>query len=556
VHFLGLDAFDLVPSKDQSHDLDQGPFGLKRCAYLRIHTADAADAHMDQDEIIEFLSDGEAYGQPGAAVERIETHAAIVFLVGERAFKLKRAVEYSFLDFSTPDMRHAVLEAELRLNRRTAPDLYRRVLPVARAHDGGLALDGDGQPVDWLLEMTRFEQRALLDNVAMRHGLDDRLLEQLAEAIVDFHGKAEVRRDHGGHRGLLAVIEGNARDLRSLADDVVARERVDALNERTAALLERHARLLEARREEGRVRHCHGDLHLGNLLLLDDRPVLFDCLEFDEALACTDVLYDLAFLLMDLLHRGLRAEAQTLLGDYLELDPDDAGTALLPLFMSVRAAIRAKVDGFKAQLGDDADERERAVEVASAYLDLALDLLDPRPARLIAVGGLSGTGKSTIARALAPDIGAAPGAVLLRSDRLRKRLFGADPTTRLGPDAYEKDVTRRVYDRIAARAEALLRAGHSVIADAVYARPEQRAQIEQAAKAAGAPFSGVWLDAPAEVLAERIEGRTGDASDATTEILRRQLEFDLGELTWSKVDARGPGESVLERARAVLGLEP
>jgi len=511
---------------------------------------------MDQDRIVEFLGHGEAYGEPGAAVERIETHAAIVFLVGERAFKLKRAVRYSFLDFSTPDRRHAVLEAELCLNRRTAPELYRRIVPITRTDEGELAIGGDGEPVDWLLEMARFEQRALLDNVAARHGLGDRLLEQLAQAIVDFHGKAEVRRDHGGHRGLLAVIEGNARDLGSLADDVLPRAPVEALNERTAALVERHRDLLEERREAARVRHCHGDLHLGNIVRLDDRPVLFDCLEFDEALACTDVLYDLAFLLMDLLHRGLRAEACALLGDYLELDPDDAGTALLPLFMSVRAAIRAKVDGFKAQLEDHPHERERAIEAASAYLDLALELLDPRAARLIAVGGRSGTGKSTVARALAPDIGAAPGAVVLRSDRLRKRLFGADPTTRLGPDAYDKEITRKVYERLAARAGTLLLAGRAVIADAVYARPEQRARIEEVAKAAGVPFCGLWLEAPADVLTARIEQRHGDASDATAEVLRRQLEHDVGEVTWTRLDAQGPSEAVLTQARAVLGLEP
>lgn len=507
----------------------------------------------DQQAVVDFLGRGDTYGRPGDKVERLETHAAFVFLIDRRAYKMKRSARYSFLDFSTLEKRREVIEAELRLNRRTAPQLYRRTLPVTRSDDGELALDGPGQPVEWLLEMRRFDESALLDNVAGQHGLDDALIEQLAEEIVVFHRGAEVRPDHGGAAGMGAVIAGNAEDLRSLAGKELPAGEIETLNERTFAELERRRALLEERRGAERVRHCHGDLHLGNIVLIEKRPVLFDCLEFDEALACTDTLYDLAFLLMDLCHRGLNSEAQRLLGYYLEPEPDDAGLAVLPLFLSCRAAIRTKTQGFSARLAEG-DTRAQAVDAARAYLELALQLLRPPPPRLIAIGGLSGTGKSSLALALAPEIGAAPGAVVLRSDRLRKRLLGVRPSDRLPPEGYSEEVTAEVYRQIAERAETLLRAGHSVIADAVYANPEERAGIETSAQRASAPFCGLWLEAPPDELERRIAERRGDPSDATVQVLRRQLELDLGRIDWRRIAAAGAPDGVAACARRTIGI--
>jgi uncharacterized protein len=466
---------------------------------------------------------------------------------------MKRAVRYSFLDFSTLEKRRHVIEAELRLNRRTAPQLYRRVLPVIGDENGQLVLEGSGRPVEWLLEMTRFDQSALLDNVAARHGLDDALLEQLAEELVSFHHATDVRTDHGGVAGIRAVIEGSAEDLGSLDEEILPKDAVVAVNERAFAELETHRALLEERRRTGRVSYCHGDLHLGNIVLIGDRPVLFDCLEFDEALACTDRLYDLAFLLMDLCHRGLRPEAQRLLSNYLDIEPDDAGLVLLPLFQSCRAAIRAKTQGFAARLAEG-DGRSKPVRQARAYLDLALQMLAPPPPRLVAIGGLSGTGKSSLARELAPALGAAPGAIVLRSDRMRKRLLGSKPAERLPPEAYAPEVTTRVYREIARRAEAILGAGHSVIADAVFADQAERRAIEASAERAGAAFCGLWLEAPAWEMQRRIAGRRGDASDATVEVLRRQQGYELGQITWARIEAGDELATIAARARATMRI--
>jgi predicted kinase len=346
-----------------------------------------------------------------------------------------------------------------------------------------------------------------------------------------------------------AVIDGNAADLAGLAGGVFERGAVEDLNRRTLAALERGGALLDARADAGKVRHCHGDLHLGNIVLWDGRPVLFDCLEFDPELATIDVLYDLAFLLMDLCHRGLRPLAQRLLSDYLDATWDDAGTALLPLFLSVRAAIRAKVEGFTAK--DDAE----AGAAARAYLELAAAFLDPAPPRLVVIGGVSGTGKTTLARRLAPSLGRAPGAVLLRSDTTRKRLCGVEPTARLPAGAYDQRVSRAVYARLMSRGTALLAAGQAAIVDAVMLDPADRERVERLAREQGVRFDGLWLCAPPGTLAERVAARQADASDATAAVVAAQLAVDPGALSWATVASGGGPAEVTAAAREALGLD-
>jgi aminoglycoside phosphotransferase family enzyme/predicted kinase len=511
--------------------------------------ADTAEA--SQDALIEFLSAARSFGAPDGAVERITTHAAVVFLVGERAYKMKRAVRYSFLDFTTLDRRRRALEAELELNRRTAPMLYRRLVPVTREDGDSLALAGSGEPVEWLLEMARFDQEARLDRIAQRGELTPALVDELAAEIAAFHERAAARPEDGGAAGMREVIEGNAEDFAALPNTVLPSDQRARLTDRCRDELDRRRQLLEERRRAGRVRRCHGDLHLGNIVLLEGRPVLFDCLEFDEALASTDTLYDLAFLLMDLQHQRLAALAQRLLNGYLDATRDDAGLALLPLFLACRAAIRGKVLGLAAAAADDGSAVQLADE-ACAYLERAFVYLDPPPARLVAIGGVSGTGKSTLARQLAPGLGAAPGAVILRSDVIRKQMYGIALDERLPAEGYQKEVSGRVYGALMERAAALVGAGHAAIVDAVFLDPAERAQIEQVAADAGVTFQGLWLTAPQHVLMRRVRARRGDASDATPDVLTQQLATDPGVLTWPTVDVDGPPEIVAARACELL----
>jgi hypothetical protein len=316
--------------------------------------------------------------------------------------------------------------------------------------------------------------------------------------------------------------------------------------------------MLAERRRRGYVRHLHGDLHLRNICRIDGRPVLFDALEFDPRLAIIDVLYDLAFLLMDMEQRGLGDAANRLLSRYLALSVEPKhpaalkGLAALPLFMSARAAIRAHVEAAAADAQVRAAQARAHRVAAKAYLRLAVRLLAPCKPMLVAVGGLSGSGKTTLARALAPDLGAAPGALVLRSDVIRKRLAGVDPLARLPVSAYGPASSHAVYQAMGRAATTALGAGHAVIADAVFAREGERRAIARVAERLKIPFVGLWLDAPRTVMAARLDARRNDASDATARVLDQQLGYDLGNLTWTRIDAATGAAAVARRARGLL----
>lgn len=504
----------------------------------------------EQAETIAFLESGKAFAG-GGAPRRIDTHAASVFLTGERAWKLKRAVRFGYLDFSTAGKRRQALDTELRLNRRTAPELYLAVTPVTREDGGGLAIGGAGPAVDWLLEMRRFPDGALLSEIADRGELDEATVLRLADRIHGFHADAPPDRSTGGAARMRGVVDGNGESLAAFPE-AFEPARAEALVARQRAEIDAHAALLDERARAGRVRHVHGDLHLANIAMIDGAPTPFDCLEFDAALATIDTLYDLAFLLMDLWRRGLRAEANAALNRCLDLAPEDEdGIVLMPLFLSIRATVRAHVLAARhARTGGD----EAALEDARDCLGLAERLLEPRPARLVVIGGLSGTGKSTIARRVGWAVGRPPGARILRSDVLRKRFAGVAPEERLPPESYGEESHARVYGAMMATAEALLAAGWSTLADAVFARPEERRAIADAAARAGAGFDGLWLEAPAEVRIARIGGRTGDASDADAAVAARQEDYAVGDLGgWHRVAATGSIDEAAARALAVLG---
>ena len=505
--------------------------------------------HADPQADVITLLEGRAFGS-GETMRRIDTHAARVFLVGDRAWKLKRAVQFDYLDFSTADRRRAALEAELRLNRRTAPELYLAVRPVSKNSAGCLNLDGDGEPVDWLLEMRRFPDDALLDHVATQGGLTDVLITQLADRIKAFHDGAETCLSGSGRSRLEAVIAGNDRSMARFPDILPARL-VRDLIDRQVALLAQHSDLLDSRARSGRVRHGHGDLHLGNIAVIDGSPVLFDCLEFSPELATGDVLYDLAFLLMDLWGRGLHCEANALFNRYLDISPqDDAGVALVPLFLSIRAGIRAHTSAAQASDGSD----EALTQKASAYLTLARAVLEPVPARLVAIGGLSGSGKSTIAKLIGHSLGEVPGARILRSDVLRKRLAGVPPESPLPKDAYTLSANAAIYTELRRLAGHMLYAGHSVVADAVHAKPEERTAIQEVALRRDARFDGIWLNASPDMLTARVSSRTHDASDANAAVVAMQTRYDLGHINWHRVNAADDRKTVATQVMDVLDV--
>ena len=494
----------------------------------------------DQHEVIEFL---EASATHGAQVERIDTHASIVFLAGARAWKLKRAVRYDYLDYATVERRRAMCEAEVRVNRRTAPTLYLGVVPVTRGAGGALELDGRGTVVDWLVSMVRFDEDRLLDRVASRRALDVRLAASLGSAIATFHASAETRFDLGGAAALERVVRGNERGFADAGGGILDHQACVALTRDLRERLASQASLLDQRRADGWVRHCHGDLHLGNIVLLDSGPTLFDAVEFNDDIAVVDVLYDLAFLLMDLERRALPAQASAAWNAYLTATDDLRGVALMPMFLSCRAAIRAKTSATASRLEGDMDARGVFESASREYLALAQRLLRPLKPCVVAVGGLSGAGKSTLAWGLAPQIGASPGALVVRSDDVRKRLAGVVPSDRLGREGYSAEMTVRVYQRVIERTVAIARGGGVGIADAAFLEPAQRTAIEQAAADAGVTFVGLWLDASEPRRIERISNRRDDVSDADAPIVRQQSLRALGHVTWHRIGAeRSAGE--------------
>jgi aminoglycoside phosphotransferase family enzyme/predicted kinase len=509
----------------------------------------------DQQDVVGFLSRPDTYGLRDGEVRRIDTHISIVWLAGNRAIKLKRAVRFDYVDYSTLELRRVACEAEIRLNRRTAPGLYLGVRAITREHGGSIAFDGQGTVLDWVVEMARFDEDTLFDRLAARGALEPSLMDDLAAAIADLHRQAEIRTDHGGAPGMAWVVDGNAGSFDTLGPGVLDLETTRMAIAETKAALDQQRQRLEERRRGGWVRVCHGDLHLRNICLMDGRPTLFDAVEFNDEISCVDILYDVAFLLMDLWYRGLRSHANLVLNGYLARTADIDGLALMPLYLSCRAAIRSKTSLAASRVVPGEEQQRTLHQAARAYLALARAFLKPSRACLVAIGGFSGAGKSTLAHGLAPALGGAPGALVLRSDVIRKSLLGVDPLTRLGQDAYGSEVTGRVYETMAEHGAIAIRAGHAVIADAVHGRGEDRERIEAVAREAGVPFVGIWLEGSAAALASRLRARANDPSDATPDVLARQLESGVRGLGWHRVDATGKADEVRAKAEALLPPE-
>jgi uncharacterized protein len=457
-----------------------------------------------------------------APAKRIDTHGAVVFLSGDRAYKLKRAVKFPYMDFSTAARRRAMCEAEVEINRRLAPEIYLGVEPVVTESGG-----------DWVVVMRRFDEDGLLDRMAERGQLTPALMAALGARIARYHDGLDPIRDGFGRPD--DYRHSVAADIRQMREQG---ERLDpatseALAEKMPAALEPFVGLVARRVEAGAIRRCHGDLHLRNIVLIDGNPVPFDAIEFSERIANIDVLYDLSFALMDLCERGLRPLANRLLNEWLwriaELpSPHHEALALLPMFLSRRASIRAFVDAQAAAVGDGDTSRARD------YQRLALGFLQPAPPRLTAIGGLSGSGKTTRALQIAPEIGGAPGAVVVRSDVERKRQAGIPLEERMPAGSYSQEASDRVYAAMLERAGQALRAGHGVVLDAVFAKPHERQAAEALAQRVGVPFEGLWLDVPKELAQARVAARGADASDATPAVVERQFGYDLGEIRWKR----------------------
>lgn len=504
-----------------------------------------------QDDVVTFLRSVFS-GRIGFPTV-IKTHVSIVFLAGHTAYKMKKAVKFPFLDFRTLAARKNACEKEIQINKRTAPTIYKRVVPVT-AEPNGLALDGPGEPVEYLVEMDRFDEDTVFDQLIRQPDkLGRKLIEALADEIARFHSEAEIRLKSGGYEGTRKIAENNQQSFDILPSDMFDSERAKILTDKTLSRIDSARDYLSSRQANGYVRVCHGDLHLRNICLVDNQPTMFDAIEFSDDFSDIDTMYDLAFLLMDLDFRGARRLASFVFNRYLDIINEDVNAFhVLPIFLSMRAQIRAHVGGAAALAQSEPGKSDAEITAAREYLALSGAYINKTPTYLVAVGGLSGSGKSRLAREIAPLFKQSVGARVLRSDVERKRIAGVHPNQQLGPDGYTPEMTAKTFDHLFQVARDVLNTGQSVVLDAVFASSEHRAAAEKVAKDLGVQFQGIWVNASDQIRLERIQKRQNNVSDVTPEIALQQSNYDLGDMNWARIDSSGEKHVTVETAHHLL----
>jgi hypothetical protein len=506
--------------------------------------------------LIEALKNPSFYGHPVEKIELIETHISWVLLTGRFAYKIKKPVNLGFVDFSTLEKRRFYCQEELRLNRRLAPALYLGLMTITGPTCGSLArndlsatdpktgqerqpeFNGVGPPIEYAVMMKQFDRSQELDRVLERGELRREQLDPLAIELAEFHRQTEIAREEMP-AGTLERIAWPMRDNFTLIDgfekDPEILEEIKKLRFWTEETLLASRKMLLKRKEAGFVRECHGDLHLANMVLIEGRVVVFDCLEFNEELRFIDVISDLAFLLMDLDDRGHSPFANRFLNLYLEASGDYTGLQVLRLYKVYRAMVRAKVASIRlSQMGLDPNEQKRLRQEYQAYIHLAGEYIRTSPGFLLVTHGLSGAGKSVLTQQIAEQTGA----IRIRTDVERKRLAGVPGSKRTSLDLekglYAPDITRRTYEKLKIMAGELLKADYSVILDGTFLRHEQRKIMEEAAREAGVPFVILEVTGSEPVLRQRISDRIRKGEDAS--------EASIDVLNWQIRSAEPPGE--------------
>jgi aminoglycoside phosphotransferase family enzyme/predicted kinase len=458
----------------------------------------------------------------------VETHISYVLLGGTSAYKIKKAVDLDFLDFTTLDARRFYCGEELRLNRRLAPSLYLDVVPITGSVDVPV-FGGQGPPIEYAVKMRQFDQEGLLTRVLARGELSPDRVDEIAAAVAGFHeGAAHAAPDapFGRTANVLEPARQNFSQMLEAIGDPADRTHLEQLLVWTEAEAARLSPTFERRNREGCIRECHGDLHLGNIALVDGRVTLFDCVEFSPAMRWIDVMSDVAFLVMDLRDHDRPGLAARFLNGYLETTGDYQGLAVLRFYVIYRALVRAKIASLRlAQTADDA-ARARLVDEYRTYLAFATAETSPAHRGIFITHGVTGSGKTTRALSVVESVGA----VRIRSDVERKRILGVDRYARtaspVAGGAYAADLTRRTYERLAALTRDIVTAGYAVVVDAAFLMRWQRDLLRAVAESLHTPFAIADCTAPEQVLRERLKRRLEngrDASEGTIEVLEYQL---------------------------------
>lgn len=484
-------------------------------------------------EMISALQRPEAYGHPVTGITLFETHISWVLLTGEYAYKIKKPVNFGFLDFSTLEKRHFYCQEEVRLNGRFAPQLYLAVVPICGTPEAP-QMDGTGSAFEFAVKMRQFDPQKTFDELLKQNALTPAIMEHTATMLAGFHQQIEVAKPDT-HFGSPAAIEQPVQENFDQLEQALAdvnnvekiRETIETLRQWSNT---QHKKLLEVfrqRKQDNFIRECHGDLHLRNIMLWDDQVIPFDGIEFNDNLRWIDVMSELAFLLMDLDDHRQNPLARPLLNRYLSLTGDYAGLATLRYYQVYRAMVRAKVASLRlGQLTDSNQQPDCLAEIRN-YIQLAVTYTEPPPAQLIITHGLSGSGKSYLAKQLALNAEL----IHLRSDVERKRLFDLAETARsdsaLDAGIYKQQATTDTYQRLLELAETCIHSGFSVIVDATFLQREQRDRFHALAQQLKCGFRILDCQTETAVLQQRIQQRErqgSDASEATLAVLQQQLD--------------------------------
>ncbi|GAA3960020.1 AAA family ATPase [Allohahella marinimesophila] len=481
--------------------------------------------------LVKALQNPELYDHPVANFQLLETHISWVLLTGEFVYKIKKPMNFGFLDFSTLAQRRHFCEEELRLNRRLLESVYLKVVAIGGSEDSP-EMNTSGEAIEYAVQMRQFDPSSVLDQLDPADEALPIYMKQLAHQIADFHTNdcaiAADDRDFGKPEQVFAPMAQNFEQIEPMLEDGADKALLKLVEQWAGSEFKRLTPLLASRREKGYVRECHGDMHLGNVAIINGKPSLFDCIEFNEDFRWIDTINDLAFLLMDLQDRGLDHLAYRVLNIYLEDTGDFEGVRLLNFYKSYRAMVRCKIALFTAgNEGIDAAERDRQLGKARQYLRLAERYMSIPRQFLIISQGLSGSGKTTVSTHLLEHLKA----VRVRSDVERKRLHGFKPldNTKSSADAgiYAAESTEQTYTHLADTADLLLKAGRSVILDATFLKEVQRGQMRRVAELNGVPFAIMSCQAEENILRERVQARKRqgkDAAEADISILERQIK--------------------------------
>ncbi|MCQ2913734.1 MAG: AAA family ATPase [Alphaproteobacteria bacterium] len=511
----------------------------------------------DQSDLRNALSKPDIYGLKSSRKIIVkETNISVVFLTGEFAYKLKRGVKFPYVDYSSVEKRRMACEKEMDLCNMWAPGFAYRVEPVVRIGKNfkiGTSGKANEEIVDYLFVMKEFPEDMLFDKMTDHGELDRFEMMDTAERIYEMHSKAKIVKSRDPVdiiRG--RILENNAM-IRCFTPSVFDADDVDALEAAQFTELENVKELLKKRGDEGKIRECHGDLNLRNIAICDGKVTVFNPIEFYDELTNIDILYDFAFLLLDMESKGLRRLSSILFNHYIALSGDTEGVRCLPLFMSCRACVNAYVFAEQSAGLKDKIAANLLANRAYSHLVMARRLLKKEPPILMACGGLSGSGKSRISRESAPYIGNSPGAVILRDDVIRKNILGVGLEDYVPTDTYTKDLEEKVFDTLCEKCKEVLKTGQSVVADALFHDQKQRERIENIAQEAGVKFLGIWGDAPIEIRKERVMKRLRNPSDVKDpKELEEQLNKDVGVVSWDVIDTSGEKMVTLSKVRALL----